>query len=119
MLAQFIVSCPESNPPLAVTPLPKLTVAPGSPAPGDTVSFTFDNGQVRKDGSPLFVAWFDGVTVQYSDLSADNHATVPAGLQGTVYAAVVKDKVSTPTEQGLLTGLVMFEVAFPSYVSNP
>ncbi|KIP07749.1 hypothetical protein PHLGIDRAFT_117819, partial [Phlebiopsis gigantea 11061_1 CR5-6] len=115
---QFIVSCPETNAQLPVNPLPKLTIAPGSPAPGDSVSFTFDASQVRKDGSQLYVAWFDGVALQYSDLSADSKATVPADLQGTVYAAVVKDKSSAPTSQGLSTGLVMFEVAVPSYATN-
>lgn len=56
--------------------------------------------------------------MQYSDLSADSKATVPADLQGTVYAAVVKDKSTAPTAQGLSTGMVMFEVAVPSYVAN-
>jgi hypothetical protein len=116
--AQFIVSCPDSNPPLPVTPLPRLEIQPGSPQAGDSVTFKFDAGEIRKDSSPLFVAFFDGIQVQYSDLSADNVATVPEGLQGTVYAAIVNNKADFILDQGLLTGLVMFEINFPSFVDN-
>jgi hypothetical protein len=116
--SQFIVSCPASNPPLPVKALPKLELQPGSPQPGDSVKFQFKSDEVRKDDSPLFVAFFDGVTVQYADLNGDNSVVVPQDLQGTVYAAIVNNKADFILDQELLTGLVMFEVGFPSYVDN-
>lgn len=101
-----------------MTVLPKLEIQPGSPLPGDTVQFNFNGDEVTRDAGKLYVAWFDGLTVQYSDLSDDNKAVVPQ-LQGTVYAAIVNEQDGSPTAQALLTGLVMFEVNFPSYVGNP
>ena len=116
--AQFIVSCPDSNPPLPVTRLPKLEIQPGSPQPGDKINFKFKHEEVRKDNSPLFVAFFNGIEIKYTDLSNDDHAVVPDNLQGTIYAALVKNKADFILDQELLTGLVMFEVEFPSFVDN-
>ena len=83
------------------------------------VQFYFDRSQLPIGNEQLYVAWFDGLTVQsYSALDGDNRAAVPGGLQGTVFAGIVKEKNNKPTEQQLLTGLVMFEINFPSYVSN-
>ena len=95
-----------------MTPLPALTIDPASPGAGDSVTFKFDAGSVK--GSPLFVAFFDGITVQYADLSSDNTASVPDGLQGTVYAAIVKDKADFILDQQLLTGLAMFNIPIPT-----
>ena len=78
-----------------MTPLPHLEIQPGSPQPGDAVTFKFDKNAVTSD-TPLSVAWFDGLAVQYSDLK-DGKATVPAGLQGTVYAAVVNEQDGSPS----------------------
>ena len=117
--AQFIIKCPESNPQLPVTVLPKLTIDPSAPYPGDVVKFNFKREELKVDGAPLFVAFFNGIYIQFADLGSDNTAVVPGGVQGTVYAAIVKTKASMPELQELLTGLVMFEVAFPSYVGNP
>lgn len=119
LASQFIVSCPDSNPKLPIPTLPKLAIDPANPQPGQSIKFNFKRDEVRRDDSQLFVAWFDGIEVLYSDLRADDKATVPDGLQGTVYAAIVKDKVQSPTEQEILTGLVMFEIGFPSFVGNP
>lgn len=116
-IAQFIVSCPDSNPKLMVNILPKLAIEPSSPHNGEAVKFKFDHKEVNHDGQ-LYVAWFDGIDVKYSDLSKDDTASVPEGLQGTVYVGVVNEKTGSPTAQKLLTGLAMFEINFPSYVSN-
>ena len=90
-----------------MTPVPKLTIWPSSPRPNDVVQFDFKRSDLHVDGIQLYVAWFDGISVQYSDLDGDKKAAVPAGLQGTVYAAIVKTKAGKPTEQEILTGLVM------------
>ncbi|GJE93668.1 ferritin-like domain-containing protein [Phanerochaete sordida] len=117
LASQFIVSCPSTNAPLMVTALPALALAPAAPAAGATAKFTYDHTAVTAPG-PLFAAWFDGVGVQYTDLAADGSAGVPAGLQGTVYAAVVADKAGSPTAQKLLTGLATFQIAVGSGDAN-
>ena len=97
-----------------------MTISPASPHPNQTAKLSFDRSKLTTDTStPLFVAFFNGIVIQFAELHSDNTVAVPSGLQGTVYAAVVKDKASMPELQELLTGLVMFEVAFPSYVGNP
>lgn len=117
--AQFIVSCPATNPTLIAKPLPKLSIDPANPAAGQSIKFNFNHDEVKHDGNKLYVAWFDGITVQHTTLGDDDKASVPKGLQGTVYGAIVKKKESNPTDQELLTGLVMFEIGFLSYASNP
>ncbi|THG99397.1 hypothetical protein EW026_g2952 [Hermanssonia centrifuga] len=117
LASQFIVSCPDSNPKLPVTTLPKLAILPSTPQAKETVTFQFKREDIQAGDAQLFVAWFDGITVQYSDLNG-NQAVVPEGLQGTVYGALVKSKEGAPTEQEILTGLVMFEIGFPSYATN-
>ena len=93
---------------------------PASPVPSGTVKFNFNRAELKVDASvPLLVAFFNGITIQFADLAGDSTAKTPAGLQGVVYAAIVKSKASMPELQELLTGLVMFEVAFPSFVGNP
>jgi len=119
LASQFIVSCPDSNPTLIAKSLPKLTINPANPAAGQQIQFNFDHNAVQANGEPLFVAWFDGIALQYTDLGSDNKATVPSDLQGTVYGAVVKAKTNEPTAQEILTGLVMFEIGFPSSAANP
>lgn len=99
--------------------LPKLAITPASPYPGDSVQFDFTRSETDAGDAQLFVAFFNGIAVQYADLGADNKVTVPQGLQGTVYAAIVKTKDDISNVQKLLTGLVMFEINFPSYVGNP
>ena len=80
----------------------------------------YDHSKVNPDGKQVYVAWFNGIEVQYTDLSTtDNTTTVPDGLQGTVFGAVVGDEADSPTAQEILTGLVMFEIGIPSYVGNP
>lgn len=113
------MSCPDSNPTLPIPTLPKLTIDPGNPQPGQSIKFNFSHDEVRTDESQLYAAWFDDLEVKYTDLNADDTASVPDGLQGTIYGAIVKDKADSPTAQEILTGLVMFEVGFPSYVANP
>ncbi|KAI0340285.1 hypothetical protein BDW22DRAFT_1334411 [Trametopsis cervina] len=119
LASQFIVSCPASNPKLPVMALPKLAIEPANPTAGQRIKFSYKHDEVKADGAKLYIAWFDGVEVQYSELGGDDMASVPEGLQGTVYGAIVKDKVSNPTDQVILTGLVMFEIGFPSYAGNP
>ena len=96
--------------------LPPLTIQPAAPKAGQTVKFNFDKS--IRDGSPLFVAFFNGITIKYADLNDDNTATIPGILQGSVFAGIVKDKAAFVLDQQLLTGLALFELGFPPSASN-
>ncbi|EMD36746.1 hypothetical protein CERSUDRAFT_123805 [Gelatoporia subvermispora B] len=114
LAAQFITSCPSTNPPLPVTPFPALTVAPStSPDTGSTVSLTFNNPNAT---GPLYAAWYDGLQVVYTDVDmGSNSTTVPDGLHGTVYVGIVSDKQAGPTNDAdMVTGLAIAQFPFSS-----
>lgn len=119
--AQFLVSCPSTNPPLPVTNLTALTVTPAAPAPGATVTLKFTQ-PANADTSSLFLAFLRGQQPQFSPIKSSGDgtftATVPQGLQGTIYAAVVSDNTAAATaDASLLTGLAMFEFPFDSFAT--
>jgi hypothetical protein len=59
--AQFITSCPSSNPSLPVKSLPAVTLTPAAPAPGATVSVVASGEQ---PSGQVYVAWFTGLQVR-------------------------------------------------------
>lgn len=75
LAAPFIVKCPSSNAKLPVQAFPALTTKSSSVKPGDQVKFTF----TPKKGKTTYIAWFDGLAVQYSKVS-NGMAKVPSGL---------------------------------------
>ncbi|EIN06278.1 hypothetical protein PUNSTDRAFT_115574 [Punctularia strigosozonata HHB-11173 SS5] len=111
--SQFITSCPSSNPTLPVTTYPSFSLTPAAPAVGEKVKMNFDN---KDNNSPLYVAYYSGLNVFYSDVASDGTTTIPSDLKnaGTVYASVVKSKDATPTDQTTLSGLTILYFAFNS-----
>lgn len=107
--AQFIKTCPTTNPALPVTPLPAFSISPATPRPSHTVSlnFTLPSSQ-SQDG--LYVAWFNGLDVMHTAVQFNGNKAstmVPKGLVGTTYAGMVMggDKAN----QTLVTGLSIVE----------
>ena len=117
LAAQFIASCPSSNPPLPVQAHPALNVSSGAPAAGQDVTFAFDRSQVAGNAT-LSVAWLDGLNVTYSDLGAQGNTTVPGGFAGTVYAAVVSSREQAPSDANLVSGFAVLQFPFSSSVTN-
>ncbi|KAI0071938.1 hypothetical protein K474DRAFT_1606039 [Panus rudis PR-1116 ss-1] len=118
--SQFLKSCPSTNPKFPVKILPALTLASEKAAPSAPATFKFDL-PADVASQPLFLAYFSGFDVKYSDLSKNGDSfttTIPGGLQGTVYAAVVKSNTETATDDTILTGLAMLEFPFSSYEKN-
>jgi hypothetical protein len=133
--AQFITSCPSSNPSLPVKSLPGLTLTPAAPAPGATVSVVASGEQ---PSGQVYVAWFTGlqvcvhllgsrlvltraprVQVLFTDLNG-NSTVVPSSLAnaGTVYAALVSSNAGAPTDDQLLSGLAVVPFNFKASASQ-
>lgn len=118
--AQFITSCPSSNPPLPVTPLPALTLSPSSPAPNSSVTLTFAN---PTNASPLYAAWLDGLQVVFTsvDMNGDGKSgatAVPDGLHGSAYVGVVSSDQAPLGDGQMVSGLAIVQFPFDSMASE-
>ncbi|KAJ7023294.1 ferritin-like domain-containing protein [Mycena alexandri] len=83
----FITSCPSTNPSLPFQAFPSLTVTTTRYSPGKTISLEYTPATAVADGTPLYVAFFTGLSVEYTPLT-DNKVVIPADLVGQVYAVV-------------------------------
>jgi len=110
--SQFIKSCPESNPALPVTAYPTFTFGDAVTTTGQKVKVNFDN----KNNSPLYVAYYSGLNVFFSDVGSDGTTTIPKDLAntGTVYASVVSSNSGAPTDSTTLSGLNILYFGIPS-----
>ncbi|KAI0922731.1 hypothetical protein AcV5_009628 [Taiwanofungus camphoratus] len=120
LAAQFITSCPSSNPPLPVTPLPALTLSPSSPAPNSSVTLTFAN---PTNASPLYAAWLDGLQVVFTsvDMNGDGKSgatAVPDGLHGSAYVGVVSSDQAPLGDGQMVSGLAIVQFPFDSMASE-
>ncbi|KZS87906.1 hypothetical protein SISNIDRAFT_418906 [Sistotremastrum niveocremeum HHB9708] len=112
LASSFITGCPSSNPALPVKAFPALTVGPAAPAAGSSVTLTFDGAA---DGQ--FLALMTGLTPKFVPISSGK-ATLPAGLQGTVYAVVSKNGTAV-SDEDTVAGPAILSFPFDSYASNP
>lgn len=88
---------------------PKLTVYPGYPTQGATV---FVSLTLKAAAAKYYLAWLDGLTVKYTQIT-NGQAAVPAGLDGTVYAAVVSSQ-DPPSASNLVSGFAVVQFPFDS-----
>ncbi|KAJ7180923.1 ferritin-like domain-containing protein [Mycena filopes] len=86
--AAFITDCPSTNPALPVMAFPTLTVATTRYSPGKEIDLKYTPATAPAAGTPLYVAFYTGLAVEYAPLSADNKVTIPMDLRGQVYAVV-------------------------------
>ncbi|KAH9851445.1 ferritin-like domain-containing protein [Lenzites betulinus] len=110
----FVKSCPSSNPALPVKTFPALTLSEAAPAHGAAVAATFTPAAGADTSAPRYVAWLNGLAVEFSDLDKDGKTTVPSDLEGTVFAAVVSSK-SMPSDGNMLSGFTIAEFPFTSF----
>ncbi|EIW62541.1 uncharacterized protein TRAVEDRAFT_42899 [Trametes versicolor FP-101664 SS1] len=115
----FVTSCPSSNPPLPVKTFPPLTLSEAAPAHGALVGLTFTKPTGAQASAPAFVAWFDGLSVVFSNVTADGQTVVPPGLEGTVFAALTSVNSGMPTDDTLLSGFTFAQFPFDSHVDTP
>lgn len=82
---------------------------PGYPTQGGTV---FVSLTLKAAAAKYYLAWLDGLTVQYTPITS-GQAAVPAGLDGTVYAAVVSTQ-EPPSAANLVSGFAVVQFPFDS-----
>ncbi|KAI0351019.1 hypothetical protein OH77DRAFT_978128 [Trametes cingulata] len=109
LASSFVQSCPSSNPALPVKTFPALAASGPAPAAGASLTLEF----VGREAAPAYVAWLDGLNVIYSDLSASGMTTVPSGLRGTVFLAVVSSK-ETPDDDNMQSAFTVLQFPFDS-----
>lgn len=84
--AAFITKCPSTNPTLPVKAFPTLTIP--SAGPGKKVKVVFTKPDAVSSSTPLFVAFFTGLSQEFAPIVSDGSVTIPKDLIGTVYAVV-------------------------------
>jgi hypothetical protein len=77
--AQFIKSCPKSNPALPVTAFPALTVSKGTVKPGNTITLSFKKQKGKKAYYAHFLNQLSDVVVK---INAEGQVKVPKGITG-------------------------------------
>ncbi|KAH9851444.1 ferritin-like domain-containing protein [Lenzites betulinus] len=106
----YIDQCPDTNADLPFHSYPALTVYPGYPTVPGTVSVSLT---LKAAAAKYYLAWLDGLAVKYS-LITSGQAPVPAGLDGTVYVAVVKTQ-EPPSAANLVSGFAVVQFPFDSH----
>ncbi|GJE93087.1 ferritin-like domain-containing protein [Phanerochaete sordida] len=129
----FIVSCPSTNFPLVVEPVPALTVTPSfnitvgtnvtvaigapdfSPSNFPIVDTNLTMAPNNAPSSGKFLAYFHGgLNVSFSPIAQDNTTTIPAGLAGAVWAQVVTTDQGFPELEDTVSGVAMLNIPVPS-----
>ena len=134
--AGFIVSCPSTNFPLVVEPLPSLTVTPSfNITVGTKVTVAVGAADFSPKNFPIvdanltmvppkpptppptnmFMAYFHGgLNVSFSPIGQDNTTTIPEGLAGAVWAQVVTTDQGFPTLDETVSGVAMLNIPVPA-----
>ncbi|KAL1746463.1 ferritin-like domain-containing protein [Schizophyllum fasciatum] len=104
----FIAACPETNPALPFTGFPALALGEGFPGNTVSVSTVAD----LSSASEQYVAFFSGLAKQFVPVT-NGKVSIPAGLNGTVYA-VLTNSNTTATDENTLAGPAILNFAFNS-----
>lgn len=137
LAAGFIVSCPSTNFPLVVEPVPTLTVTPSfNITVGTNVTVSIGAPDFSPSNFPIvdnslsmaphnaawtgkFLAYFHGgLNVSFSPIAADNTTTIPDGLAGAVWAQVVTTDQGVPTLEQTVSGVAMLNIPVPAGADN-
>ncbi|KAI0351015.1 hypothetical protein OH77DRAFT_1498721 [Trametes cingulata] len=113
LLNTYIGDCPDTNPDLPFKTYPALTVYPGYPTADGTV---FVSLTLKAAAAQFYLVWLDGLTVRYSPITS-GQATVPEGLDGTVYVAVVSSQ-DPPSTNNLVSGFAIVQFPFSSWTQD-
>ncbi|KZP20964.1 hypothetical protein FIBSPDRAFT_861117 [Athelia psychrophila] len=102
LAAQFITSCPKSNPALPVKAFPKLAFPAGA-KPGAT----------GKKAEDLYAAFYTGGGTEYAKVSSAKKVTIPKDLIGTVYAVITTNGTAS-ADANTVAGVAVLEFEFDS-----
>ncbi|PSR74736.1 hypothetical protein PHLCEN_2v9615 [Hermanssonia centrifuga] len=120
---------------LAFTPLPVLTLSPANATVNQSVAVAVSNNQdfspsnipivnstfvapTTNGSTPLFLAFYHGLQVTFAPLDGSNSTTVPDGLAGVVYAALVSSNNTAPTPETTLSGLSVLNIPVPATANS-
>ena len=111
MAAQFIVSCPPTNPSLGISPLPSLNLT-GTFIPGQNLSV-----QSCQDNA-TFIAFSTGLLTKIAPI-VDGQVLVPQNLSGQVYALATSSGTEV-TPNTIVCGpeVVLFELNSNGNLTN-
>lgn len=116
---RFIISCPPSNPALAVKAYPRLTVnneVLGQP--GENSSFSWPNSM--QSSSTNYAIFYSGIGSQAVELDSINVAPIPSSLQGISYVLIsTASTAADVTDDNIVAGPATLFFTFNSTVSNP
>lgn len=84
--------------------------------PGKAATFSFNSTGMSTSG--LSVAFLSGVAPKFATLGSDGSATIPDGLQGTVYAIVTNNSTGV-ADADTVAGPAIMSFPFDSFASNP
>lgn len=109
----YVTECPDGNPTLPFHSYPALTITPTYPTADTTVTVGLS---LKSSVQQFYLAWLNGLIVQYSPITG-GQATVPEGLNGTVYAIVVSSP-DPPSTDNIASGAAIVQFPFDSHVSD-
>jgi hypothetical protein len=112
LAAAFIKECPADNPALPVKAFPALTIA-GDVKPGARVTVSFEGS----GHGPTYLVFLSGLQTHSVPIE-DGKATIPSGLQGTVYVVVTTDKEGV-SDDVTIAGPAILDFPFDSKAGNP
>ncbi|KAI9059165.1 hypothetical protein FKP32DRAFT_1761145 [Trametes sanguinea] len=113
LLAGYITECPDSNPTLPFHSYPDLTITPTYPTADTTVTVGLS---LKSSAKQFYLAWLNGLVVQYSPITG-GQASVPEGLDGTVYAVVVSSP-NPPSTDNIASGAAIVQFPFDSHATD-
>lgn len=109
LAAQFITSCPSTNPALPVKAFPALTLPAGA-QPGSKATLKFDKGNST---GTLYAAFYTGLTQEVVKVASDNSVTIPKDLIGTSYVVITTNSTAAD-DTNVVAGPAVLELNFDS-----
>ncbi|TBU29415.1 hypothetical protein BD311DRAFT_806193 [Dichomitus squalens] len=107
------------RPPWVQTNLSALTLDTVTPSPGGHVQASFGDNDFSTKGGQKYLAWFNGLTFELTEVGRNGKVQVPEGLQGIVYVAVVLSPQGRSRKQlTLVSGFNIAVFNFPSFAEN-
>ncbi|KAI5123180.1 hypothetical protein M0805_003947 [Coniferiporia weirii] len=127
LASTFITSCPSSNPSLALTAFPSLSLTNPSggnvsfngsstPAPGTNVTLVYSTSNTTSNGTQ-YAAFLNGLNTTFVAIG-NNQTTIPPFLQGFVYTFVTTSNTSL-NDSNIVAGPAPFTITFDDTASNP
>ena len=121
LAANFITSCPSTNPTLSFTAFPSLTItnstggnSSDSFTPGSQVNLTYNN--TSSSNSTQYLAFFHGLNTTVVDITS-NQATIPSELQGLVFAVVTTNNTDVE-DSNIVAGPAALNLGLNATASN-